>query len=294
MTNRIKRLDINAARLTPTEADLWLNVFPESVSSDTTVRGKLTGPGCSYSSTVEVVYPFREQLREYETEGTPRITVRALIPEPCFWDPISPFLYAGVLELWQGKECCQQRPITHGLRVLKRSPKGLLWNHKPLLLRGTTRLPATEGEARTLHQTGCNTLLVPRFDDTPELWDLGDRYGFLMLVRMTRREQWQAGGWRPDRPCSLGWLVTEDLWREDELLRVMVQSLPDLPFGLELLRVPDEPLPKEVAFVACPEGLLPSLAAIDRPRLILGKEWSAGEGAPPGVLGWIEDGPSLV
>ena len=67
----------------------------------TQVRGRLTGPRCPYTTTVEVAYPFREHSRDYGEGGSPRLTLRAIIPEPSWWDPQTPFLYEGPVELWQ-------------------------------------------------------------------------------------------------------------------------------------------------------------------------------------------------
>ena len=43
------------------------------------------------------------------------ISGRAIIPEPCLWDPESPFVYQCVLELWQDGQLCDQRSTEYGL-----------------------------------------------------------------------------------------------------------------------------------------------------------------------------------
>src|SRR5262249_16773364 len=100
MANRIKHYRILVGPATPTDAWIGISVYPERLTSVTQVRGRLVGPRCPFATTVEVAYPTREQSREYETTGTPKIMLRVIIPEPNLWEPETPFLYQGPLELF--------------------------------------------------------------------------------------------------------------------------------------------------------------------------------------------------
>jgi hypothetical protein len=113
MANRIKDVSMFISRLTPTEAEVNITVFPESLSSTTQARGRLVGPRCAYAATVEIAHPLREQSRELT--DTPRIVLRALIPEPCLWDSESPFVYRCQVELWQDGQLCDQKSNDYGL-----------------------------------------------------------------------------------------------------------------------------------------------------------------------------------
>src|SRR4051794_7203464 len=75
-------LQTRLLRLTPAEAEIALDAG-QAVEA----RGRLTGPTCEYSTTVEVAYPVRGN--------------RVVIPEPAWWDADSPFLYGGTVELWR-------------------------------------------------------------------------------------------------------------------------------------------------------------------------------------------------
>src|SRR5437763_797077 len=101
MINRIKRIHLFDARLDPAEAEIYISVYPEQLTSTTQVRGRLTGPRCPYASTVEVGYALREHSREYSLTDIPHLSMRVIIPEPNFWEPETPFLYEGALELWE-------------------------------------------------------------------------------------------------------------------------------------------------------------------------------------------------
>src|SRR5437763_829243 len=169
MTNRILLIGASNVRLDPAEAEVWISIYPERLTSDTQGRGRLVGPRCAYATTVEVAYPLREHSREYKTTGQPSLDLdempsfrlRAIIPEPSLWDPESPFLYQAVLELWQDGQRCDQVRLTYELRTLNLGPRGLRCNGRPLSLRGVALGGCSEAEVRSLHQAGYNTLLVP-------------------------------------------------------------------------------------------------------------------------------------
>src|SRR5947208_2533515 len=104
MTNRIVNIDVVSHRLAPVEAELWIIVSAERTTAATTVRGRFVGPKCALSSTVEVAYPLLPF--PHKPAELPWLVARVVIPEPSFWEPECPFVYDGVVELWQGDERC--------------------------------------------------------------------------------------------------------------------------------------------------------------------------------------------
>jgi hypothetical protein len=297
MTNRIESISVRDSRLDPAEADVWISVYPERVTSVTQVRGRLVGPRCPYATTVEVAYPLREHSREYESTGTPHLTVRVVIPEASFWDPESPFLYQGPVELWHGGECCDQVQVSHGLRTLTLGPHGLRCNGRRLALRGAVRAACSKAEARSVHQAGVNTLLVPAGAD-PTLWDLADQFGFLVLLRITneaelRVEHQRAGAFRT-HACCLGWVVTPEAVA-GEPARLVAEALADgsgrAPLlGMEPRQPPAAPLSEKISFIVCAEPLVPEVAGLRLPALVLHEGPGESPSAAPEVLGWVRDG----
>src|SRR5947209_19355800 len=128
MDNRIREVHIWDSRIEPVEAEVLLSVYPEHLRSSTQVRGRLNGPRCPYTTTVEVAYPLREHSRQYEPEGPARLLLRVVVPEPNFWDPQTAFLYEGFLELWQDGQRTQQAHLKHGLRAAQLGPRTLTLN----------------------------------------------------------------------------------------------------------------------------------------------------------------------
>jgi hypothetical protein len=232
--------------------------------------------------------------------------MRVIIPEPSFWEPESPFLYQGPVELWQNGQRCDQAQITRGLRVIQRGPRGLRLNGRLFTIRGVACKQCSEEEAYRLHQASTNTLLAPVTPETAALWDIGDQFGFLMLGRIAAKEQLSQAQALAGHPSSLGWLLDPDFLQIplfDQAPSLVTDALPRYEpgersfVGIELKRPPAPgSLPRGISFVACPEELAPALDEIvDFPgaKIILGKQGPAtdasdGEAAPlPGVLGWI-------
>ncbi len=91
MNNRIRSVRWIDHSIIPAAADIRLEVVPEFVTPTTEVRGRLMGPSCLYSTTIELAYPFRPISSSSASPST--VTVRATIVEASLWDPTSPFLY---------------------------------------------------------------------------------------------------------------------------------------------------------------------------------------------------------
>jgi hypothetical protein len=261
MTNRIRQISLQNRLLNPAEAEIWVTVVPEFMTSTTELRGRLTGPRCPYATTVEVAYPLRPLARP--REGLPGLTWRVVIPEPSLWDPISPFLYGGPIELWQDGQGCDVVQVQHGLRSFSFPGPRLRLNGQPITLYATERDQCTEEEARSLRRAGLNTLLVPVRKDTQSLWDLADRLGFLVLGRLSFSGEPQANAdmvsRREGHPSCLGWVLDADA---RETLRTTAAMV-----GVELHQVP-ESLPERHPFILCDEELVPLLTTRALPKLI--------------------------
>ena len=119
MANRIVDVVIRVHRLDPTEAELWIIVTAEnSAATGIEIRGRFVGPKSALSSTIEVAYPLRPFPRK--PADLPALAARVVIPEPSVWKPDTPFVYDGVIELWENGERCDVRQIP-GYKLLTAS-----------------------------------------------------------------------------------------------------------------------------------------------------------------------------
>src|SRR5262245_19233580 len=111
---RIRSVAIWPVRLLPTEAELTVEVKYTHPHAGAELRGRLMGPTCAYSTTVEVAHPIR--MQKAAPGGPPKLFGRVIIPEPSWWDPQSPFLYQGPVELWENGQKVEERQARLGLR----------------------------------------------------------------------------------------------------------------------------------------------------------------------------------
>ena len=209
MVNRIRHIFVRNRSLMPTQAEVWITVEPEQQTPATEVRGRLMGPRCPYAHTVEVAYALRPLPPREKADGP---TMRVVIPEASLWEPQCPFLYRGPIELWQDGRCCEQIVLSHGLRSLQVTQRGLFVNGRPLTLSGRLVTACSDQEAQALREEGCNLLIVPLETDTLPVWERADRLGFFVLGRLLddSDETLRHLPMLSRRPSCLGWLVEKE------------------------------------------------------------------------------------
>jgi Glycosyl hydrolases family 2 len=203
VSNRIRSIHLRDASLVPAEAVVHVVVFPERIDAGTQVRGRLMGPRCRFASTVEVAYHLRQLSASADS-----VTLRAVIPEASFWDPQSPHLYAGPVELWQDGQRVEAITVRHGLRHLTLGPRGLRVNGRLLALRGRRVTGLDDTAALALRESGYNLVVVPVKEETKAIWEVADRIGLFVLGRL----EGEAGlrGVLSGHPSCLGWLKGDD------------------------------------------------------------------------------------
>jgi hypothetical protein len=210
MDNRIRRIEVIDHSLDPVSAEVWISVHPEHDTAATVVRGRLMGPRCLYSNTVEVAYPLRPMPARQEQPELSGLTARVLIPEGSLWEPQCPFLYQGPVEIWQDGQLADRVILSHGLRSLKRKEHVLFVNGRPLTLHGRRINGCSDTEATELRQSGYNLLIAPVAANSLTVWEQADRFGFLVLGQLVQTsEQTRLIEVLRHHASCLGWLPTE-------------------------------------------------------------------------------------
>jgi hypothetical protein len=205
MSNRILHIDLEERSLVPAEAEVRVKVVPERIDAGTEVRGRLMGPRCRFASTVEVAYHLRPLPVTAETNT---LVFRVIIPEASLWEPVSPHLYIGPIELWQDGVRCDVVTVRHGLRHVSLGPQGLRLNGRPLRLRGREVAALGEDEALALRQEGYNLLVAPVSEASRPIWDLADQLGFFVLGKVDEQSSATLTAELARHPSCLGWLRT--------------------------------------------------------------------------------------
>jgi Glycosyl hydrolases family 2 len=99
---------VRVHRLDPTLAELHIEFA--DLPADVEVRGRLIGPCCPGSSTIEVAY----QLRKHS--GTAAM-YKVLIPEPVFWTADRPCVYEGPVEFRRDGKVIGTIAVSVGIRT---------------------------------------------------------------------------------------------------------------------------------------------------------------------------------
>jgi hypothetical protein len=289
MSNRIFGVDLLTTRFDPSEAEVTIVVTPEQPAENLELRGRLMGPRCPYAETVEIAYNLRPLPPQ---DDLPR--ARIIIPEASPWEPTTPFLYEGPLELWQGSTKLDERRISYGLKNLVLRRKGLVLNGKPFQFRGMKLDHCEEAEAGRLHDANYNLLCAPVTGGDDDLWKLADRFGLFMLGQVdagTDELFWFAEEELNPHVSSFGWVLPQSVLEQRQLWHTAVSVLrghrQQLLMGIKL----DEPftgvLPGEVSFVVCSEQLLPELEATKLAKILIVKgnvDDRSGEISPHSVI----------
>ncbi|GEM_PF-6926194 len=215
MDNRILDAYVATHHADPAGAELRVIVRPEYITLATEIKGRLMGPRSPYAGTVEIAYPVRELAR------TDHILLRVLVPEPNFWQPQSPLLYEGPLELWQDGARVEQIWLRHGIRNVQLGERGLRVNGQLCKLQGVCAETFTETDARHWHDEGINLMLTPARDDTIDLLQISDRFGLCVLGRIEQPHQWPRWPLACQRyPSFLGCVLTAAVDNVGERLAV--------------------------------------------------------------------------
>ena len=256
-------------RLTPAEAEIrFLVSFPPS-AKDLHVRGRLMGPRCPYAATVEVAYPLRELERAQDhAGGSASILLRTVIPEPSMWDPESPFLYSGPLGIWEGDRQLEQQNVQIGFVGWGLGTRGLRVNGKYIDLQASVAEGLDVPTAKVFREQGVNCVVVDVGRAAATTWEIADRYGFFVLGRVSDPMAWEQARPFEGRPSCLGWI-----FRPEALAALKPKSFDGTSYtgsapliGLELERIPDQPIPG-ISFLVAAPGILEQPNAMGLPWL---------------------------
>jgi hypothetical protein len=211
MENRIRQIKVRNGQLIPSQSEVWIRVVPEHETATTDLRGRLIGPRCLFANTIEVAYPLAKAPPNQVPPGRPGLTKRVVIPEACLWEPESPFLYQGSIELWQDGQRSDQVTISHGLRYFLLGKDGVRINSRPLRLIGRAVSVLNDDDALALRQQGFNLLIVPVYSETQAVWEQADRLGFCVLGRVMDKSEETLrylSELKVHASC-LGWIIDE-------------------------------------------------------------------------------------
>ncbi len=160
--------------------------------------------------------------------GLPRQTSFSLaVPSPRLWDLDAPHRYVAVATVWRDNQTLDRLEIPFGIRSLSVDPdRGLILNGRPVRLNGVCQhhdlgalgaavnTAALERQLRILRDMGVNSIRTSHNPPAPELLDLCDRMGLLVMVEAF--DAWAIRKKRRDYSVDFPW------WHEADL-RAMIR-----------------------------------------------------------------------
>lgn len=292
-------LDVQTTRFDPVEAEVTFTLPLDEPLEGAELRGKLHGPRNAYSETIQIAYPLRPIPGEAGL-----LRSRVVIPEASLWEPRSPFLYDGTVELWHQETLLDRRSdIAFGLYQLLLRKERLTLNGRRFAVHGLAARHLDAALAEDLREVGINLLWSTATLDNEALWEQAERLGFFVLGELAGSDDdvlWQVESGHARRISSFGWVLPQHLTRHPQLWHNAMSLLHGPArrhlIGIRVEETPLGPLPGHVSFVVCERQHLADLAGHQLPRIVLLRRLSQIETRyewpdPQRILGWIAKAP---
>lgn len=165
---------------------------------------------------------------EIPAAGSYTSSQEIMIPDPNLWSVASPYLYRATTRLECDGKICDTYETNFGIRKFEfNNEKGFLLNGKPLKILGVcnhhdlgclgsaVNQRALERQLEILKAMGCNGIRTSHNPPAPELLDLCDRMGFIVMDEAF--DMWKKGKNKHD--YSLAWNEWHKRDLEDQVLR---------------------------------------------------------------------------
>jgi beta-galactosidase len=197
------------------------NISASSATIDLAVQIENKSSNDQAIKVVTEVYALEDKLKKREQKSTvfsnsvvniPRgekleVQNSAFIKNPLLWEPLPSHkqnLYVAVTRLYANGKLIDEYETKFGIRALQFDPvKGLLVNGKPIRIQGVNQhhdlgalgaafnTRAAERQLEILLEMGCNAIRLAHNPPAPELLELTDRMGFLVIDEIF--DCWERG-----------------------------------------------------------------------------------------------------
>ena len=158
----------------------------------------------------------------------PFLTDSLVIKDPHLWSIENPYLYKEVTQVFDGKQLLDQYETSFGIRDFKFDiDNGFILNGKSVKIRGVCNhhdlgclgtafnTRAAERQLEILKSMGCNAIRTSHNPPAPELLDLCDKMGFIVMDEAF--DMWEKGKNKLDYHLEFEEWHKKDL--EDQILR---------------------------------------------------------------------------
>lgn len=192
-----------------------------------------------YAGSIPVASTENKKIIEAEKEIVDLQTMKVISPQ--LWSPENPCLYTCISQLKKGEEVIEQQKTITGIRTFRFCPdKGFFLNEKNMKLKGVcvhhdagclgagVRKKVWERRLNTLKKMGCNAIRMSHNPHMPELYDLCDEMGFLVIDEAF--DEWEgvknkwAMGHNVYPPAHYGYYEDFPLWHEEDLTQMILRD----------------------------------------------------------------------
>ncbi|MGE9270970.1 MAG: glycoside hydrolase family 2 TIM barrel-domain containing protein [Verrucomicrobiales bacterium] len=142
--------------------------------------------------------------QEVDAQESQQLVQTLVLPKPALWSPDAPNLYTMRTELVAGAQTVDRYDTTFGVRTLEvDSNKGMFLNGESIIMRGVCNHhdlgtlgaalwdDALERRLQMLKDMGCNAIRTAHNPSCPELLELCDEMGFLVVNETF--DEWRRG-----------------------------------------------------------------------------------------------------
>lgn len=149
------------------------------------------------SGVEKLVVSFPISVIHIDDHSKQSVTKQVVVNHPALWGPLpqqTPNLYTAVTQLYVGSQLVDTYRTSFGIRDIKFDPvKGVMVNGLPVKIQGVNQhndlgalgvafnARATERQLEMLRELGCNAIRLAHNPPAPELLDMTDKMGFLVI-----------------------------------------------------------------------------------------------------------------
>ncbi|NLX76147.1 MAG: DUF4982 domain-containing protein [Clostridiaceae bacterium] len=163
------------------------------------------------------------------------------VDSPRLWSPENPFLYTCITEIKKDGEVIDRTETITGIRTFYFCPdKGFFLNGKNMKLKGVcvhhdagclgaaVRKKVWERRLRALKEMGCNAIRMSHNPHMPELYDLCDELGFVVMDEAF--DEWEGvknkwvNGHNVYPPAHYGYYEDFPAWHEADLTQMILRD----------------------------------------------------------------------
>ncbi len=201
---------VSADKISVSSAEVHVSVNVDNKSADAKNIGIVTEiylVNDKLERTGKVVASFPKSQLSVPASGKQTIARKLTIKNPLLWGPPpgqKPNLYVAVTRIYEGAKQVDEYEARFGIRSLNFDPlQGLSVNGKKLRIQGVNQhhdlgalgaafnRRAAERQLEILRELGCNAIRISHNPPAPELLDLTDRLGFLVINEIF--DCWERG-----------------------------------------------------------------------------------------------------